>query len=278
MQIRYRFSWKTTLVCGVLALLMIRAAFWQWERHLQKEVLVAAMQKRLSRPVVNLRKVLADPMNEEWLYRRVAVHGEYDFAHETVLRNRKHPAEGAGVHVLTPLKVFKTDSHVLIDRGFVPITYKSKEKRAEFQRSGEHTFVGLIKPLDTKKFLSPPDPPIARGWVDEWLRVDIPKMEKQLPYRLPRFYIEIMSDADPGSAINKVVSTSSGRQDIFFITNESRRVSTGELNPEETYPIPSHSAIIPSATHLSYVFEWSIMALFTVLIGIVLQLKRHEYS
>ncbi len=254
---------------------MIRAAVWQWERHLEKEEIVAAMQRRISRPVADIRKVLRDGNPEEWAYRRVALHGTFDFDHEMVLRNRKHPEHGPGVHVLTPLKVFKTDEYVLVDRGFVPFHYKSKEKRAAFQQEGEHTFVGLIKPQNKKKFLSPPDPPTGTKWVDEWLRVNVKKMNTQLPYSLPDLYIEIMSDTNPDSAINKVVSTSSGRQDIFFITDESRRVSTGELISGESYPIPAHSTLIPSATHLSYVFEWGAMALMTLLIGIILQLRRH---
>lgn len=273
---RFTFSLKITLVCVILALGMIRAAVWQWDRHQQKEEYLAELEQRLSLPPVPLEKLLKQAP-DTLLHRRALISGTYDFEHEMVLRNRKDDLDGPGVHLLTPLKL--SDGQVLlIDRGYVPLSVQSQEKRARFQKVKEASFVGLLKVSVTRRLLAPNDRPSGEGhpWVDSWLRVNLEKIGAQLPYPLLPIYAEVMPEESVLEAQKEIVKGSKGRQEIFFLGSNMTNVSAGGLNPKRTYPVPSHSTIVPSATHLAYVYEWSFMALLTLLIGYVLQLKRQN--
>ncbi|MCO6429310.1 MAG: SURF1 family protein [Deltaproteobacteria bacterium] len=275
--LKFRFSWRVTIVCGVLAALMVRASFWQWDRHLQKKAYIESIENRLQLPVVDIHELfpVINRAPDEVAYRRVTITGRYDFEHEMVLRNRRHD-EMPGVFVITPLKIDGTDSYLLVSRGFLPLTYSSPEKRRQFRHTPSVSIVALLKEGASRKIFAPADPPAGDGnpWVDAWLRVDVENMSKQLPYRALPIYAEVMSDVHGEDAAQKIVSSKSGRDEIF---NLSGRVDISRPQPIENisdYPIPVFDTVVPPGRHFGYVFEWAIMALITLGIAIVLQLRR----
>ncbi|MCB0332054.1 MAG: SURF1 family protein [Bdellovibrionales bacterium] len=271
---RFSFSFKITSVCTTLAFGMVCAAVWQWERHVQKEMYLAELHQRLTLPPAPIASILPQSP-DRLLHRRALISGTYDFEHEMVLRNRKDDIDGPGVHLLTPLKL-NDGQMLLVDRGYIPLSVQAKEKRQILHKDNEESFTGLLKVSAKKRLFAPNDPPTGEGhpWVDAWLRVDLKKIGEQLPYPILPFYAEIMNEATPEQAQHEIVKSSKGRQDIFFLGSSTPNVSTGELNPNRSYPVPAHSTVVPSATHLAYVYEWSFMALLTLLIGYVLQLRR----
>lgn len=272
-----RFSLKVTVVAGLLAAGMIGASLWQWQRHLQKVALIHELHDTLTLPPIALSDLVRSSPNWSALtFRRVKVKGAFDFSHEILLRNRNLDGR-AGVHVLTPLKIDETDAYILIDRGFIPIGREDGETRKRYQGANQVELFGLVKNSMPQKFLAPADPPSGEGapWVERWLRVDIPKIQRQLPYLILPVYLETMTDPEDPLLASKIVREgSAGRNDVLTLTGQGKAENFGMESPEGAYPIPTYDITPPPDIHLGYVYEWAFMALLTILIGIVLQLKR----
>ena len=274
---KFRFSLKVTLVTGALAIGMVCASVWQWNRHLQKQDLIQHLHETLTLEPIPLSTLLAtDQQWERLTFRRIKVSGTYDFEHEMLLRNRN--LEGrAGVHAITPLKVDNSDSHLLVDRGFIPLGRETKEKRALYQKPPHVELYGLVKNSMSSKFMAPNDPPTgdARPWVDQWLRVNIPQMQAQLPYSVLPVYIEVMEDPNDPLLASKIVREgSAGRNDVLMLSGQKSVENFGMDSPDINYPIPTYDITPPPDIHLGYVYEWAFMALITVGIGVIIQLKR----
>jgi surfeit locus 1 family protein len=265
------FSPRVSIVGLILIAGMLRASYWQWERHLEKQGYIAQMTDRLKIAPVPVESVRDTPA-EELFYRRVEVSGEYDFAHEMVLRNRRLEEE-AGVYVLTPLKITGSDRMVIVNRGFLPLQYQNA--RQEFQRETQASFVGLIKEPLTRRLFAPSDPPTGEGapWVDAWLRVDLAKMQRQLPFPIEPFYLEIMNTTDPEKAQEKIVTSSAGREELLVMGMAQLGEHTKTARPLTDYPVPVFDTVIPAGRHFGYVFEWAIMALATLITCIIIQLR-----
>lgn len=271
------FRPKVTLLCLLLALGMCRLSLWQWHRHLEKQTLIAEMTARLALDPTPLEDHLstmnANPATT--LFRRVLVRGSYDFEHEMVLRNRRREG-AAGVYVLTPLRIENTDRHILVNRGFLPLSRSDAETRRQFRSSPEASFIGLLKESSSPAMLAPQDPPTgpALPWVDAWLRVDLEKIQAQLPYRLAPVYLEIMGTIDPHTAQEQIVKSSAGKEELLVMgLRDASGVNKPDFDPALTYPIPAFDTVLPAGRHLGYVYEWGIMACATLLIGLVLQLR-----
>lgn len=280
-----RIYWrpKPTIICLLLAAGMLRLGWWQWNRHLEKQELIRTMGQRLDLTPVPLEDLIESNTNagskwDELNYRRAIVKGTYDFEHEVVLRNRR--LDGApGVYVLTPLRIQGHPEALLVTRGFVPLSVSSPEKRKEFQRPKETEFVALLKLPIPRKMFSPQDPPTGPGLakVDQWLRVDLNALQKQLPYPLLPVFAEIMSLGDTKATEKKIVRTENGREELLFMGFKEQNVGLPDVRPGLEYPVPVYDAVIPPGRHLGYVYEWSFMALSTILIGLVIQLRPPRY-
>lgn len=272
----FRFSLKTTIITTTLAFGMICASVWQWGRHIQKQELIKRLHETLTLEPIPLADLITSGASwGDLTFRRVKVSGTYDFSHEMVLRNRN--LEGrAGVHVITPLLVDSSQAHLLVDRGFVPLGREGRNERTAYQQPTRADMYGLVKPSAPVKFLAPQDPETGEKlpWVDQWLRVNIPGMQKQLPYPVLPIYIEIMEDPNDPLLPSKIVREgTAGRNDVLMYTGQTVR-NFGMDSPNVTYPIPTYDITPPPDIHLGYVYEWAFMALLTAGVGVIMQLKR----
>ncbi len=268
---RFRFSPRVSFTCLLLAVLMVRASVWQWDRHAAKQAEIELMIQRLESPVIPLGQALQALPLAELPYRRVQVEGVYDFAHEMVLRNRRYEGR-PGVYVLTPLRLTGTEQTLLVSRGFIPMEQAGRESRVAFQGAAAVRFIGLVKSPQTQRLFAPADPKAGPGlpWVDAWLRVDTENMSRQLPAVLLPMYVEIMTDPDEvARTARAIVRSDVKREDVIFaaFAPATEHISTN-------YPVPVFDAVIPPGRHLGYVYEWAFLATITLLMGIILQLRR----
>lgn len=257
--------------------LMLRLSWWQWHRHLEKQELIKVLDARLAEEPSPVSKVLERnaPLSD-LVHARVRVEGEYDFAHEVVLRNRRYDGM-AGVHVLTPLKIPGEERRLLVSRGFLPLLDSEREVRVKYHTPPHVAFVGLIKEPLTAHLFAPKDPePLMGKWVDAWLRPDILKIQKQLPYPLLPFYVELMDEEDIGKVREKILTSSSDKEELLSLT--TRKVSATPDYTKYSFPISVYDVIVPPGKHLGYVYEWAFMALMTGLICLVLQLRPRRNS
>lgn len=273
------FSWKTTITCTILAALMVRASFWQHSRLLQKNAYIAQLEERLKEPPAALITLLEDikhGASTTLIHKRVLVQGTYDFAHQMILRNRRyHNIPGA--LLLTPLRIDGTNIAILVNRGFIPL--KDSNSLERFNTATHASFTGLLKENMYKKFLAPSDPEVSPHgpFQVQWIRVNIPQIQKQIPYDLLPMWVEVMEQNASSSDIKKniVSESSAGREDMLFLPgNQEKKILSDADVPELNYPVPSYDTVIPPGRHQEYVYEWAAMAILTLLIGYILQLRR----
>lgn len=269
---------KTSIVCLVLAGLMARASIWQWDRHLEKQELIKTLHSTLERAPAELLELAAN--RSDWspeLWRRVHIAGTYDFEREVIVRRNRGANEHAGFHVVTPLKLDGSEHHVLVDRGFIPLGREGRDFRKRYHEPAHVDQYALIKESSAPKLFAPPDPPVGgdKAWADIWIRVNVDAMQKQLPYKVLPIYVELMNAPDDPLLPEKIVKESSaGRNEVLALTGQKQVENMGLESPDARYPIPHFDTTPPPDIHLGYVFEWAFMALLTIAIGIVLQLKR----
>jgi surfeit locus 1 family protein len=269
----FYFKPRVTVFSLIFVALFIRLSFWQWQRYVLNSGIAQVFHDRLNSSVDNLSNILKSSDNDPQsiAFRRVKVSGNYDFAHEMILRNRSYQ-EQTGSLVITPLQIENTNQHVLVNRGFIPLGSSDATQRKIYQRNPKTEFIGFIREGSTRKwFLSPADPePIVGGvWIDQWLRIDLGKIGKQLPYPILPFYLEVMADSDLVKMEAELLSPKSAREDIF--TPKIGLMT--QQPPPETYPIPTYEPLVPPLRNLGYVYEWAFLALLAFLMGIVFQLR-----
>jgi surfeit locus 1 family protein len=279
------FSPKITITCSILAVLMLRASYWQYERYQWKLGLIAEMTQHLEMPPAEFSEIMAafTESPEQIYHRRVLLSGTFDYEKEIVIRNRRFKDE-PGAFIITPLKISGTDKTILVNRGFTPITRMKKEDRATLPRpSTEQKILGLIKESSTPKFLAPGDPPTGPNlpWADSWERVNIDAISKQVPYQILPFYVETMAVGDRiGEALStdedvtkKIIDTRAGREEMLILPMKGHFGGTSSFKDEEL-PIPVFDTIVPAGRHYGYIYEWAIMAAMTIIIGLGLQLRQ----
>jgi cytochrome oxidase assembly protein ShyY1 len=279
MSAQFNFSIKTTTTCVVLACLMVRASFWQYSRLQQKNAFIATLDQRLKELPVPIEDALSQMEQgklDTLIHKRVSISGAYDFEHEMILRNRRNLGI-PGALIITPLHIAKTDKTILVNRGFIPL--KDSFSLEKFRANAPATFVGLLKENMAKKFLAPSDPAVGanRPFQVQWIRVNIPVIQLQLPYTLLPLWTEIMNPNLSAEEIEKniVTQSSAGREDMLFLPgNDKKKVLSDSDIPNLSYPIPCYDTVIPPGRHREYVYEWAVMAFLTLLIGVILQLRR----
>ena len=279
---KFYLSKKISIIGVICTALMLRAAYWQWERYHWKLDLIEKLKSNVeSNPITFSDAITLYTANDldGLIHRRITLEGEYDFSHETVLRNRRYKDE-PGVFVITPLKISNSESYVLVNRGFLPLSQSTQENRTIYQRPKDVSLIGLIKESSPKKFLAPADNPTGQNkpWVDSWIRVDIDKMSEQLPYKVAPFYIEIMSvngviSQELNEVSTKIQDSRAGREEMFFLPGKAQVTFQTQFKDEEL-PIPLFDTVIPPGRHYGYIFEWAIMAAATLLITLALQLRK----
>lgn len=229
------------IIAVILCLICFRLSYWQWERHLEKVALVEVFSKRIKEEPLRLSAATLP-------FSRVLVEGEYDFENEVVIRNRRFNGV-AGVFLLTPLKT--TDGlYVLVNRGFIPLL----AEREQFRSEKNVSFLGLAKESQGSSWFS-----LADG--DTWEKVDIDGIQESLPYKILPFFVERLDGAPTESM---VVSTASGREEIFNLTSST--VIKAGVEDISIYPVPAYSTTVPAGRHLGYVYEWIFIGLLIIAI------------
>ena len=255
-----------------------RLSYWQWTRHEKKIALIAMMESRMREPITPIAELIAHHQSGSDLsYRRAHVAGTFDFDHEVVLKNRR--LDGApGMFAITPLLIDGTNERILVSRGFIPFLRSEREARKAYQKNPHIEFVGLLKESMHRAFLASkdPEPGLNRPWVDEWLRVDISQMQKQLPYPVLPVYVEIIGAPDSPIATSDIVSSESGREDIFNLAKRLDKQVASGVDESKEYPIPVFDAVTPPDIHYGYVFEWIWIGCSIFVICFVMQLRKKQ--
>ena len=137
--------WPTLLTLLALPVL-IGLGLWQLDRREWKLDLIAKLEERQKEPPILLPNEAAWgslPL-EELYYRHVRIKGE--FLHDKEIHWFAQDASGqVGYQIITPVAL-EFGGYVLVDRGFVPASLKTRETRPETVFDAEADLVGSIVP------------------------------------------------------------------------------------------------------------------------------------
>lgn len=187
------FRGRQLMLTGLVllaAVVMVGLGIWQLRRLAERRTSNAYITQRLAQPPLAISGPVADPSALE--FRRVSVSGTFDYAGEIVLRNRSRDGR-PGVHVVTPLRLARSDRAVLVDRGWIPYEQTDPQARRAFRGPATATVKGIVHPsAGQPSGLGPVDPPAGPGHprVDAWFRIDVPHIQQQTLYPLLPFYVE----------------------------------------------------------------------------------------
>ena len=238
-----RIAWSKRLV-KLLAVALVVAAtcvalgIWQIARLHQKQQFNAAVRAGMSAspaPVETLLPSGVDP--DAMRYHRAEATGTYDTANEVVLYGRTQNSQ-AGNHMLTPLRL-ADGSAILVDRGWVPLDV-DQPGAAAAPPAGQVDVEGVL-------FASEGDPPGAVGGADTrettFARVDLAKIQSQLPYRIAPDYLLLQqqSPAQPDGS-----------------------------------PVPAPLPRLTEGPHLGYAIQWFTFAIIAVVGFVILALRENR--
>jgi surfeit locus 1 family protein len=182
------------------------------------------------------------PLVEPVIYRRVRVHGAFDFDREILLRGRVFRGT-PGIQVVTPLLLANQDTAVLVNRGFVPTPDAGPIDDRERYREPEVTDVDGIA-------LAIPDAgdgnPIHHRGRTSWRRLDLSALRRAMPYPLARYYLVI----EPP-------------------TSSSEHTVKGH-----SLPIRIDPPALDDGPHLAYAIQWFLIGGTAVAFGVLFILRR----
>jgi surfeit locus 1 family protein len=190
----------------VLALIVVVAclglAFWQVQRLQDRKADNARLTAQTRLPVVRLETLLASAVDpRDAAYRRVSVDGTYDVDREVILQSRSFK-DRSGNHVLTPLEA-PSGLAVVVDRGWVPIDIDQPGAQAALPPGGPVELTGVLLPGETKGLFGVSDPP--PGVLKAIPRVDLERLQEQLPYSVPGLYLRLERQEPKGADLPEPV-------------------------------------------------------------------------
>lgn len=164
---------RSVVLAGIFSTLgiavLLGLGFWQLERRVWKEELIARIEARTNALAV------AIPSEGDWKnvsaerdeYRRVTARGAFRHDREvqvyTVVSEQKGRLAGPGYWVMTPLEL-NSGAAVIVNRGFVPLDRRLPDNRSAGQVAGQTTVTGLLRMPEQATLFSPENDPARNGW------------------------------------------------------------------------------------------------------------------
>ncbi len=191
----------TTLLVIAAALVLVRLGIWQLDRLAERKAFNARVEAVINLPAFQLTAQSAGDDLTNMEYRKIEVHGVYDYSQQVALRNQSFQ-EQPGADLLTPLKIEGTQTYVLVNRGWIPEADfeagKTTGRWDQFDEPGAVTVRGVIRRAQLKPdFGSITDPTPAPGQrLIGWNLANLPQMAAQMPYTLLGVYIQQAPDPE----------------------------------------------------------------------------------
>lgn len=220
--------------------MMFYLSTWQWERYKWKVDLVNSYRTNSEAQAIPFP--LGGRSKEDFaevINRKVKISGSYDFSRQMIVQNRRH-ASGPGFWLLTPFKIDRSESYVIVSRGFIPFADRTPEDWQKYNFKQEEEFEAVVqKTVDQMNFVAPKSKNnlSENSFTEKWLYPDMKEIAKQLPYPV----------------ITEVYLQRLGKP------------------PVGTFPAEAISIQVPPSTHFGYTIEWALLGLMTLLIGFGLQ-------
>lgn len=186
------------LLAIVLLALLICAGFWQLHRADEKrELLVERAYRHDKEALIIVPALVADAPVQLLRHRRATATGAYRGDMQYLLDNRTH--EGvAGYHVLTPLRLARSDVHVLVDRGWVPVGPDRRRLPDVVVPEEPVTAAGSIAEPPAAGLVLGPTGYDDPGWPRVVQQVEMARIREQIRSPLLPFVLRLSPESDYG--------------------------------------------------------------------------------
>lgn len=171
----FRPGFALTIIVLALVALFARLGMWQLHRAEQKKTLTAAIESRMSMPVLELRP--DTDFLPDLRFRRILVKGRFEPNKQILLDNQTYDGH-AGVHVLTPLRIGNSETRVLIDRGWIALEPSREHLPEPAVPEGEVEVHGVIDIPGTPPFILGDASPAGPAWGRLWPYIDLDYLSK----------------------------------------------------------------------------------------------------
>jgi surfeit locus 1 family protein len=199
--VRLLFSrrwWLTTLLVITAIGVVILLGFWQLGRYAENRAYNAHLNAMQVAPalVLSTENLSVDLTGME--YRTVQAAGAYDFTHQVAIRNQvwtQSWGDDVGYTLVTPL-IMAGGQAVLVERGWIPLKDNQPASWRQYDQPGRVTVTGVIR-LPAKPEMGgaqDPTPGPGQAGLNFWNIVNIPRLQKQIPYPLLPIYIQQAPD------------------------------------------------------------------------------------
>ena len=168
-----------------LVTIMLMLANWQWDRHQQRIAFNTTLIERVNTPTQPLEHVLDEfPIASDAEWRSVEVTGQYLQDHDIQIVNVSQGGS-AGFDPVTPLQL--SDGRlILVNRGFIPLGGTVQQAP-----TGPVTLQGKLRASSAKRLGAISD--ASTGVLTEIQRIDIVRLQQQMPSPLVNIYVEMQS-------------------------------------------------------------------------------------
>jgi surfeit locus 1 family protein len=189
---------RTTLFFCALAVAIslgcVRLGFWQLGRLKERKTTNAQVIARLGEVAVPLDRVPAAPGVR---FRRVFANGRYDFENEFVLTSRSRMG-APGVNIITPLRTGRSDTAVLVNRGWAYAPDGMKVDLALFREDSNAVVDGFVEEYSVAQ--GPVSTPSVTRAVR---RLDRDSLAARLPYPLAPVILVQQMDSGEFTAVDR---------------------------------------------------------------------------
>lgn len=175
-----------TIVMILGMILLVRLGFWQLDRLQQKRAYNTLLAERWRQEPYDLNASALPADLTPLEYRRVGAMGKFDYANQILITNQTYN-DTAGAIVVTPY-VLDGKRAVLVARGWIPYSSMAADQWPSFQEPEGEKVIGLVRKSQRLPNGSAPTPP--PGPQQEWYWIDVPSIQRQMPYQLEAAYIE----------------------------------------------------------------------------------------
>ena len=151
--------------------ILISLGTWQLHRLTWKEDLILMRQLELARPPIFLKSPL---IVKPKTFRRAELRGRFLYKKELLVGPTSYQGN-AGWHIVTPLQLMSREI-VLVNRGWVPFSYKHDPRAAHLDENLVLNIVGIVSWPRIANYFEPLNVPEK----SQWFRIEPIEMGKKL--------------------------------------------------------------------------------------------------
>lgn len=183
------------VVVLALAVLFVNLGFWQLRRLEERRLANTVGEARFEEEPTVLDTLLAAAGEDAGSleYRRARVTGVFQPEDEVLIKSQVYLGS-AGFHVITPL-LGEDGTATLVNRGWVPLDVNDVPVAEAHPPEGPVTVEGWVRPTRERAGFGPTDP--EEGRLIVMSRVDIDRIQQQVPYPLDPVYLSLL-DGEAG--------------------------------------------------------------------------------